>query len=90
MQDCRQFDTRFPHSPGTSDVSTGENDSETPDFSLLLDPDRPMTPDYSEEDIVRMMLTATFPSSASNGGGLFPDMGNIFQTPLVDLPRRRN
>ncbi|VUZ55936.1 unnamed protein product [Hymenolepis diminuta] len=67
--DCRQFDTRFPHSPGTSDVSTGENDSETPDFSLLLDPDRPMTPDYSEEDIVRMMLTATFPSSASNGGG---------------------
>lgn len=29
-----------------------------------------MTPDYSEEDIVRMMLTATFSSSASNGGGI--------------------
>ncbi|VDN96540.1 unnamed protein product [Rodentolepis nana] len=66
--DCRQFDARFPQSPGISNTSIEDSDRETPDFSLLLDSDRPMTPDYSEEDIVRMMLTATS-SSASNGGG---------------------
>ncbi|KAM7533235.1 hypothetical protein Aperf_G00000119913 [Anoplocephala perfoliata] len=70
--DCRQFDARFPQSPGgtiATTANTEDDDSEAPDFSLLLDPDRPTTPDYSEEDIVRMLLTATSSSGSNNGGG---------------------
>ncbi|KAH9277604.1 CAP-Gly domain-containing linker protein 4 [Echinococcus granulosus] len=67
--DCRQFDARFSHYSEDANA-TGETGNEEPDFRLLLDPDRPLTPDYSEEDIVRMMLTATAANSGSGGGRL--------------------
>ncbi|VDM32272.1 unnamed protein product [Hydatigera taeniaeformis] len=65
--DCRQFDAKFPHHSEITNA-TDETGDEEPDFQLLLDPDRPLTPDYSEDDIVRMMLTAAA-SNSSNGGG---------------------
>ncbi|KAL5963164.1 CAP-Gly domain-containing linker protein 3 [Taenia solium] len=67
--DCRQFDAKFTHhSEGTSAVD--EASDEEPDFNLLLDPDRPLTPDYSEDDIVRMMLTAAAANGGTGGGRL--------------------
>ncbi|VDK34203.1 unnamed protein product [Taenia asiatica] len=67
--DCRQFDAKFTHhSEGTSAID--ETSDEEPDFNLLLDPDRPLTPDYSEDDIVRMMLTAAAANSGTGGGRL--------------------